>query len=94
MTVGPGKLSADCWEDSEVQFSIVWKLGFGTWLLYDVLGRFGFLVISTQNHRDMMRNMLYYVVHLVGRLLRVRSVRDSCVTIFTAKEIRVATLLR
>ena len=27
--------------------------------------------------------MLYYLVHVVGRLLRVRGVRDSCVTVFT-----------
>ena len=40
-------------------------------------------MISTQNHSDIMRNMLYYLVHLVGRLLRVRRVRDSCVTVFT-----------
>ena len=36
----------------------------------------------TFNHRDIMSNMLYYLVHLVGRLLRVQGVRDSCVTVF------------
>ena len=27
--------------------------------------------------------MLHYLIHLVGRLLRVRGVRYSCVTVFT-----------
>ena len=47
-----------------------------------MLDRFWILVISTVNHRDIKRNMLYYLVHLVGRLLRVRRVRDSCVMVF------------
>ena len=48
-----------------------------------MLDRFWILVISTENHRDIKRAMLYYLVHVVGRLLRVRGVRDSCVTVFT-----------
>ena len=39
------------------------------------------MLVSTENHRDIMRNMFYYLVHLVGRLLRVRSLRDGCVTL-------------
>ena len=51
MTVGPGRLSVDYWEDVGVNFSIVWQLEFEKWLLYYLLGRFWVLVISTQNHR-------------------------------------------
>ena len=35
----------------------------------------------TLNHRDIMSNILYHLVHLVGRLLKVRALRDSCVTV-------------
>ena len=82
-TVGSGKLSVDYWENVGVKFSMVWKLELDIWLLYDLLNSFWILVISTENYRAFMRNMLYYLVHLVGRLLRVRRVRDSCVTVFT-----------
>ena len=41
------------------------------------MGRLWGLVISTQNHRNVTSKMLYYLVHLVGRLLRVRGVRGS-----------------
>ena len=53
MTVGPGRRSVDYWEDVGGKFSIVRKLDFEVWLLYDMLGRFGVSMISTQNHRDM-----------------------------------------
>ena len=43
-----------------------------SWSLYYLLDRFCILVISTENHRDIKRNMLYYLVHIVGGLLRVR----------------------
>ena len=83
MTVGPGRLSVDYWEDVRIKFSIVSKLQFEIWLLYYLLCRFWVLVISTQNHRDIMSNMLYYLVYLVGKLFRVRGVRDSRVPVFT-----------
>ena len=77
MTAGSGKLSVDYWENVGVKFSMVWKLELDIWLLYDLLNSFWILVISTENYRAFMRNMLYYLVHLVGTLLRVRGVRDG-----------------
>ena len=67
----------------ESKSSVIWKLEFEI-SVCDLLGRFWVLVISTQNHRDIMNNtsMLYRLVHLVRRLLRVRGVRHSCVTPF------------
>ena len=48
-----------------------------------MLDRLWILVISTENHCEIMRNMFHYLIHLVGRLLRERGVGDSCVTVFT-----------
>ena len=39
-------------------------------------------MVLNLNQRAIMSNVLHYLVHLVGRLLRVRDVRDRCVTVF------------